>query len=76
MTKIRTEDEMDDLRQEIADALGWSYADACSFSLSACAAFLRSNPDHIGLYNRIKAIQEQQENVFVRPRKQPGGRRW
>ncbi len=73
--EIRTEDELDDLRQEIADALGWSYRDACSFSLTALAAMLRGNPDHIGLYNKIKAIIANEEHVFVRPRRHPWSRR-
>ena len=69
--EIRTEDELDDLRHEIADALGWSYRDACSFSLPALAAMLRGNPDHIGLYNKVTAIVAEQEHVFARPRRHP-----
>lgn len=66
---MMAEKELDDLRQEIADALGWSYLDACSFSLPAIAAMLRSEPEHIGLYNRIKAIVQQELHVFVRSNK-------
>lgn len=73
--EIRTEDELDDLRQEIADALGWSYRDACSFSLPTLAAMLRGNPDHVGLYNKVTAIVAEQQHVFVRPRRQPWSRR-